>query len=265
MKIMDFMKFDTMMKGWDELDDDELKIVAVRGSLIGFLECSVFALILFGIFKNVVFSLSFVVAGVVVAIPGAIILLKRDWLDEKIGLFDPDFSGFSYQGLVLFMIILGLCMSCVFFGGAYNAAGIYSAIAFGFVYLIPTCFMLLRWNVFNNDSRWLFVEDEYGNISYEKVMGYNPLFYFLVSFICCAVPLAQPLKRILEHVFLGTSNLAINVFFFIISTILCFLIMSPDIMNDILPFEVKTADGMIKCGLILAFCSFLIGLVVITV
>lgn len=239
------------MKRWDEMNNHELRRSALIGSVGCFLECSVFALILFGIFKDVVFSLSFVVAGVVVAIPGAIIILKRDWLDEKIGLFDSDFPGFSYQGLVLFMLLLGLGMSCVFFGGAYNVAGIYSGIAFGVVFLIPTCFMLLRGNVFSNDSRWLLVEDEYGNKSYEKVMGYYPLFYFLVSFVCCEGPLGGSIKRILEAIFLNKGYLEINVFFFIISLILCFLIMSPDIMNKILPFEVKTSSGMFNCGLIL--------------
>ena len=125
------------------------------------------------------------------------------------------------------------------------------AIAFGVVFLIPTCFMLLRWNVFNNDSRWLLVEDEFGNKSYEKVIGYFPLFYFMISITCCEGPLGSSIKRILEAIFLNKGYLEINVFFFIISLILCFLIMSPDIMNKILPFEVKTSSGMFKCGLIL--------------
>ena len=60
MKFKDFMKFDGMMKGWDELDDTELKVAAIRGPLIGFLELSVISVLLFMKFHDVVLSLSFI-------------------------------------------------------------------------------------------------------------------------------------------------------------------------------------------------------------
>lgn len=177
----------------------------------------------------------------------AIVVLKRDWLDEKIGLSDSNLQGLSYQCTVVFLVALSIMLSFGFFGMAFVQAGIYSAIAFGVSQYFPAIFMLLRLDVYNDKSRWLLVEDEYGNKSYTEVIGYHPVFYFVFLGITSARgPLGLSIKYVLESIFLNKGLLSYDIFCFIVSLIVGSLVLSPDIMNKILPFELKTGNGLVK-------------------
>ena len=51
--------------------------------------------------------------GFLCCVYGAIVVLKRDWLDEKIGMFDSNFQGISYQGTIVFLMVLSIVSICI--------------------------------------------------------------------------------------------------------------------------------------------------------
>ena len=163
----------------------KMKMSALRILIYGIITGIVVGIIIFFLLKDLFACVCGFLGGFLCCVYGAILVLKRDWLDEKIGMFDSDLMGISYQGVVLFLMALSIALSFSFFGMALVQGGIYSAIAFGVSPYFPAIFMLLRLDVYKNEnSRWLLVEDESGNESYVEVVGYHPVFYFCFFRYC---------------------------------------------------------------------------------
>ena len=236
------------MKSWNEQNDSEIKRTALLVLIEGVVGSIVVSILFFFMLKDLFACVCGFLGMFLLGVYCAIVVLKRDWLDEKIGVFDSDFPGISYQCAVVFLVALSIALSFAFFGMAFVQAGIYSAIAFGVAQYFPTIFMLLRLDVYKNEnSRWLLVEDEFGNKSYAEVIGYFPIFYFVFLGIPFARgPLGVSIKYILESIFLNKGLLSYDIFCFIVSLIVGSLVLSPDIMNKILPFELKTGNGLKK-------------------
>lgn len=236
-----------LMKSWDEQNDHEMKMSALRILIYGVIGGIVLSIMLFFLLNDLFACVCGFLGGFLSCVYGAIVVLKRDWLDEKIGMFDSYFPGISYQGAIVFLMVLSIFLSFSFFGMAFVQGGIYSAIAFGVSPYFPAIFMLLRLDVYKNEnSRWLLVEDEFGNESYVEVVGYHPIFYCLLGITAARGPFGLSIKYVLESIFLNKGLLSYDIFCFIVSLIAISLVLSPDIMNKILPFEVKTGDGLIK-------------------
>lgn len=149
---------------------------------------------------------------------------------------------------MILLFTLSISLSFGFFGlGLFKGNCIYSAISFGSVVYFPSIFMLLRIKVYRNEnSRLLLVEDEYGDSYYKPVIGYHPIFYYLTGITFCRGPFGVSLHELLDSIFLHTYPLINSVFWFIVCFIVGCLLLSPDILNKILPFELKTVDGLKK-------------------
>lgn len=119
------MKF----KRWDLMDGRELKLMALRCFLIGLLGSVVLSIAIYLLMKNIVVAEITFLGVIIGASYFSIVILKRDWLDEKIGLFDPYFPGFSYQGIVILLVYASIGLSFIFFAMAWDMGGIYSGIA----------------------------------------------------------------------------------------------------------------------------------------
>ncbi|WP_407453258.1 hypothetical protein [Methanobrevibacter sp.] len=248
------MKF----KKWNLLDEHELRLLSLRCFLIGLFSSIPISIMMYLLMKNIVVA-EFAFMGMFFAsIYYSIIMLKRDWLDEKIGLFDSYLPGISYQGIVLLLGFASIALSFGFFAMAWDMGGIYSGIAFGLCVNFPMIFMLLRLDVYNNNSRLLFVGEKDGQRYYEQVFGYHPVFYYgLLGIPFGRGPLGASFKRVLECIFLNNGSLGYYFPCFILCLVAGSFILSPDIANNVLPFEIRTYKGFFKFAII---CLFLMGI-----
>lgn len=75
-------------------DEHELKLMALRCFLIGVF-CSIFAVVFFYILMEDIIISEFASIGILIGtFYISIVVYKRDWFNEKIGLFDPYFREF---------------------------------------------------------------------------------------------------------------------------------------------------------------------------
>ena len=236
---------------WDLVDASELKSRAIRSFLIC-LSCSIVCSIFLFMFIRNIFIIEFTFIGfLLTSVYYSILIYKRDWLDEKIGLFDPYLQGISYQGSVILLSSASFALSFAFFALAFVKGGIYSAVSTCLCINFPTVFMLLRLNVYNNDSRLLYVGKLDGMDHYEQVFGYNPIVYYMLL----GVPfgwgiLGVSFRRVLESIFLHNYSLEYSLLCFILCLLVGSFILSPDIANNVFPFEIKRYKGFFKFAIV---------------
>ena len=236
---------------WDLVDASKLKSRAIRSFLI-ILSCSIVGSIsLFILIRNL-FIIEFTFIGALLtSVYYSILIYKRDWLDEKIGLFDPYLQGISYQGTVILLSSASFTLSFAFVALAFVKGGIYAAVSTCLCVNFPIVFMLLRLNVYSNDSRLLYVGKLDGMDHYEQVFGYNPVFYFMLL----GLPfgwriLGFSFRRVLESIFLHNYSLGYSLLCFILCLLAGSFILSPDIANNVFPFEIKRYKGFFKFAIV---------------
>lgn len=141
--------------------------------------------------------------------------------------------------------------STVFFALAYVKGGIYSAISTCLCINFPIVFMLLRLNVYNNESRVLYVGKLDGMNHYEQVFGYHPVFYYCLLGIPFGwAILGVSFRRVIESIFLHNYSLEYSLLCFILCLLAGSFILSPDIANNVFPFEIKRYKGFFKFAMI---------------
>lgn len=248
-------------KRWDEADEHELKLIALRCFIIlGLFGSFVISAIMYFLMKNIA-AAEIAFAGVFLAsVYFTVILLKRDWLDEKIGLFDPVLHGISYQGMVVLLCTVSIGLSIIFFAMAWDMGGIYSGIAHGLCVNFASIFMLLKLDVYNSESKLMYLGKKDGHPYFEYVYGYDPTYYYLLGLHQGWGPLGVSFRRVLECIFLHNGSLMYNLLCFILCLLVGCFILSPDIANNIFPFEIRTFDGFRK---FLAIGLLLMGLSII--
>ena len=247
------------LKRWDLVDEHELKLMALRCFLIGLFASVAVSIMMYLLMKNIVDAELAFMGTFFGSIYYSFIILKRDWFDEKIGLFDPYLPGISYQGIVLLLGFASIALSFGFFAMALDKGGVYSAIAFGLCVNFPNVFMLFRLNVYNNKSRLLFIGEKDRQKYYEQVFGYHPVFYYILLGIPFGRgPLGASFKRVIECIFLNNGSLTYYLLCFILCLLAGSFILSPDIANNVLPFEIRTYKGFFKfaiiCFFLMVFC-----------
>ena len=238
-------------KGWINLTKNELKIYSAYlffyTEILGLFLC----LILY-FFLHINFILS-VLGMIIFGGIFSILIYNRDFLDEKYNMISNNFQGMSYQSVVIMLFPLTFLMSWFMALLAFTFEGLDSAIAFGLAMYFPFLFMFLRLNVFSDESRLL---------SGEQVIGYHPVFFYIIGFMLSMGPLGISLLWIIKDI-MGYSNSFNHDIIALLISLLCgCLIFSPDIMNKILPFEIKTFKGLLKYCLLSAI---LISVVLITI
>ena len=197
------------------LDSEELKIY----SIVIFILCFVGGIIL-SILMSAIFSFTIISALM------AIFTYKRDWFDRKYGLVSKYHIGMSYQVVFYFIGILNLALSLIFFYPNLKTQGPINAAIMFLSQQIPLLFMSLRLNVFDDENCRVKKEDEMGNIH-----------------IC----LTDYVKDILVSSYF-TSNLLQSIFLIAV----LFLLLSPDLLDKILPFNLRSWRGTIKLYILIA-------------
>ncbi|MBE6508018.1 MAG: hypothetical protein E7Z77_01250 [Methanobrevibacter sp.] len=249
---------------WD-IDTKERRRKSALRTLLSAILCTPIVLITLYICVRDINKCLFLLLGIIAAtIYYAIMIYKGDWIDRKIGVYDDDFYGVSYQSVSVVMFSLWIGLSICYFGFGLIESGITSAISFCFASLFVGFLTLLRTDVFNNNSRLLLVEDEFGNRYYKEVLGYHPGFFW-VPLMATATLLGMCLHNLLDSIFFSSGSLLINMFCVFLSLFVCYLAVSPHIVNKFLPFENRTPEGLFKFFMIILFITFISGLFVIDV
>lgn len=232
-------------KGWINLNKDELKVYSIY--LFFYTEVlGLFLCLLLYFFLHIDFVLS-LLGITILGVMFSILIYKRDFLDEKYDLISGRFPGMSYQGVVIILFPLTFAVSWFIALLAFTFEGLGSAVAFGLAMYFPFVFMFLRLNVFRDENCRL--------VSGKQVIGYHPVFFLLLGFMLGRGPLGISLLWIIKDV-LGYSNSFNHDIIALAVSLLCGgLILSPDIMNKMLPFEIKTFDGLLK------YCLFAVILI----
>lgn len=223
-------------KGWINLNKNELKYYSVYlffyTEILGFILC----LVLY-FFLHISFILSFLGITIFGGI-FSIVIYNRDFLDEKYNMISKNFQGMSYPSIVIILFPLTFAMSWFFALLSFTFEGLESAIAFGLAMYFPFIFMFLRLEIFRDEKCRL--------IAGEQVIGYHPVLFYLIGFMLSRGPLGISLLWIIKDI-MGFSNSFNHDIIALIISLLCgCLILSPDLMDEILPFEVKTLNGLLK-------------------
>lgn len=157
--------------------------------------------------------------------------------------------------LILFCVIsLGVFISCIFLGHFVSSFNFISCLIIGVSFLYPPIFMLFRKNIFNEKSLKI---ENYN----DDIIGYNPIYYLILGFITGFI-LFYLLFITIENYYCGLCSLFYCIFVVLFSICLESLILSPDLMNDLLPFNIKFKKGfylyfmisLLLCGIYLIIC-----------
>lgn len=234
--------FSIINKSWWLLDSEELKIYSIVVFILTFIGGIIASILISAINPtNIFFTiLSFTAISALLAI----FTYKRDWFDKKYGLVSKYHIGMNYQVVFYLICILNLCLSLIFFYPNLENHGLSDAAIMFLSQQIPLIFMLLRLDVFDDENCHIKKEDEMGNIHYENTLGYNPIIYYFIGFslsILIGICLNNYVKDVLVSSYFTTNLLQL-----IFSIAALFLLLSPDLLDKILPFNLRTWNGTLK-------------------
>ncbi|WP_407453717.1 hypothetical protein [Methanobrevibacter sp.] len=176
-------------------------------------------------------------------IPISIPFIFRDSFKKKYGLWSKIHSNLTYQlSAVILPLYVPFCIIFIleisyFFNQLY--LGIYISIFF----IIPSLFLILKNNVFN-DKNCL--------INEEVIFGYPPHIYGIFSLILGLFGIFNAFKFFYSD---------FNYFVVCLTVVLLFQLamVNPDVMNKLLPFELRRKKGF----LIYIICFIIVYLIVI--
>ncbi len=231
---MDRSLNEIMKTKWMYLNDDELKIYSIGI----FIECICLSVVI-SILLTLLFQSDFMLSMIgftIVSIMFTILIYKRDFFDEKFGLFSDDLMQSTNQGLILFLFVSSFLVSWGFFCAALKY-GLYNAIAFSLAVCFPGIFLLLRRDVYSNENN---------NSVYDANISYNPIFYWVMGITVGSGSLGVSLTNFLKDMFVKGSFFNMDLILVVLALLLECFVLSPDVANKILPFELKTIEGMKK-------------------
>ena len=239
-----------------DLNSEELKYYSIGIfilCLIASIIESIFISLLLNTFEYFLISLmGFVLSSFILSLWA----YKRDWMIEKYNLKIT--YGIPNQMVIIMLFGASVMLTTGIGVIAFHQGGFYSAVAFCIANILPPIFMFLRINVYSSND--LMIKDEFGNVYLERI-GYNPLFFYFIGIMFSNGPIGVSLLKVLRTAFPVSPLFYQNLFLFIISISFCFICLSPDIVNKILPFELNASEGfkkffiisLIICGVLLLF------------
>ena len=251
--------FSIINKPWWLLDSEELKIYSIYIFILGFVGGIILSILISVIPSTNIFFTVFSLT--VISALMAIFTYKRDWFDRKYGLVSKYHIGMNYAVVFYIIGILNLGLSLMFFYPNLKISGPNSAVIMFLSQQIPLIFMLLRLNVFDDENCRVQKEDEMGNIHYENTLGYNPVMYYFIGFplsILIGICLNDYAKDILVSSYF-TSNLLQSIF----SIAILFVLLSPDLLDKILPFNLRSWNGTIKLYILIAVILVILRIFII--
>ena len=214
-------------------------LITLFSFIISSLVNSIFGLSFWALF-------SFLEAGIITFIP---FMFWDKFLDNPEMHSPEDYLELSFKGLNImqFFAGLGLLIGLTLFGYFINN------IIFGFscalTAFFPLCFIFIRRGIFTEDSQYL--------SNGEKVMGFNPKSYGFLGILVAGILIAFGLFNLYFSSYDNFKIILSFVFLLFSFVYICF-ILSPDIMNKILPFEIRERSGFIVYSILVIILSSMI-------
>ena len=241
-------------RGWDKIPNDELKGYSIYIFLVGLL----IGCLLFGLMK-VLFKWSFnelimiLLANSVFSFLFSMVIYKREWIDEKYGLgYDGYYivpgrnEGMSYKAAIVLITTAAPLFSILFFVMGLHYGNIIVATAFLIAMPIPFILMFLRIDAYENKI-----------IVTPKQLDYCPPFYFMLGQLNAMAGLEFSIRTILISLIYGTYPLIWAVLYFLFSFLTQIFIASPDILDNVVPFDLRTVQGYKKGSVIYLVLIFI--------
>lgn len=239
-------------KPYNIVEDDELGLY-VLNLLLTCLFFSIFFL-LFLLFVGIEFfnaSLTFI--GMIICVSYvSIFCYKRNFIASKFGLYYKN-GGFSYKYIALSLIGIYIALSFATFSIALMKSDIYSAFGYGISMLFPILFTYLNLDMFDDSSREIIVENEFGVKENIPVLGYFPGLFIHLGFVMGAGPLGLAITRLIKSILFNEYSFIFNLSLICILLIIEYYMYAPEIMNKILPFEARMGKGLMIYGLFFIF------------
>lgn len=171
----------------------------------------------------------------------AIFTYKRDWFDETYGLVSRYHIGMNYSVIFYIILIITVTLSLMFFYPILKSLGLKLASITFISQYIPVAFMLLRLKVYSDENCPVKKIDNFGNEYWETTLGYNPIIYYLISFPFTMI-IALSLDKYTNDI-LSSAYLTSNLLYLILSLTILFILLSPDLLDKVLPFDLRTWKG----------------------
>ena len=225
------------------LDSKELRIQVLGIFFIIFLIFAFPSLIIYT--KNELFAISFLFGGLVFAFCGFLAIWFRDTLTNYFDMFSPNSNKLSFEGILVYLLFvsIGSISLGIIIGVLYGS--LFTSFCFFLGFSYPIWFMLIRKNIFKEDSEYF---------------SLNPIFYWFLGSITGIILFGFSSILLINLLTYGMNLICLLgiLFSFIIES----LILSPDKMNMILPFEIRKISGFIAYSIIVIFLSIIYCLVV---
>ena len=180
-----------------------------------------------------------------------IFILLRSFLEEHFNMYDEnDTKSNSYEGWIIGLCILSLGIFLCFLGIGYAFDVLLTGFSLGLIFVFPPYFMLFRRDTYNESK----------NLSEDDDIGFQPKIYWVLSIFCGFVTVV-PSFRFLEAYFLWNfPNLFVCLSLIIVSFLWIIMVLSPDIWNNYLPFNIKSSNGILKYIIIVMIVSIILSI-----
>lgn len=143
-----------------------------------------------------------------------------------------DSINWSFEGFIVLFFFFSLSLFVGMTVMCYLLGNVFAGLGLGFSFFYPIVFMFFRRkSVFNEGSKF---------IGGKEVLGYSPKHYWVLSLLSGLFLILMSF-RLLGHYFVyGTHpDLITCIFLIIFSFVVDSLVLCPDLMNKVLPFDLR--------------------------
>ena len=192
------------------------------------------------------------VVGTIVGLSNGMTVTNFTTVVEEVDIFSGLFTAivataFAYEGWIIGLCILNIGIFLSFFGIGYAFNVFFLGFSLGMIFVFPPYFMLLRRKIFNESN----------NLTCKENIGFNPKFYWLLGIFCGFFTLVNSFWYLQSFYTLNYPSFFVCLCFIIFSIIWAALVLSPDIWNKFLPFEIRSTKGFFIYSILMIILSFL--------
>lgn len=229
------------------LNKSEVKIQLIEHAILITLFSYIISRIVSSYFSLSFWALfSFFEAGIIMLIPS---MFWDKFLNNPEMHSPDDYLELSFKGLNVLQFFMGLALliGLTLFG--YFIDNLIFGLVCAFSSFFPLCFIFIRRNIFTEDSQYL--------SKGEKVMGFNPKSYGFLGIIVAGILIAFGFFN-LYFSYYDNLNIVLNIMFLLCSFVYICFILSPDMMNKVLSFEIRERSGFIVYSILVIILSAMI-------
>jgi hypothetical protein len=185
-------------------------------------------------------------------------------LEKHFDMYDVnDYNKSSFEGWIVSFLFFGLGFFLTFLIMFSSSNNPLMGLGAGVVFYFPVWVIFFnRKNIFNESSKIL---DEKN----KNVFGYEPRHYWVLGTTCGFCLIGYGFFVLSSFLYRGTPPLVFCILLLLFSFIIVYLILRPDLMNNILPFEIRKKNGfylysilsIVICFILLAILTLLSAII----